>query len=135
MKFFHQGENNSYSFETTDSLGNASPWAARLGAIANLKQSIENGVFRPVETDREDAMVIMCAEVLMSLIHVFGHAGNRFLFTGLIEGSESQMGVRFFDQERTIEVHVWSERSPILIVIYHFHTNVEYRIRVVPNFR
>lgn len=125
----------NYMFETTDKEGRPALWAARLGIIANLPGSIEEGVFVQPETDAEDEMIISSAVVLMDFIHVFGHSGNRFLFTGILEGAETEQGVRFYDAERMIEVHVWPRRKPALITIYHFNSNMEYRIRVVPNFR
>jgi hypothetical protein len=134
MKLF-QSRGGRYAYDLATIDGTNTLWATRLGTIATIRQMVADGLLQTPETDSDDDLIIDCAEHFMQFVHVFGHAGQRFEFTGLLDGAKTKRGARFFDQERMIEVHVWPETKNTLIVIYHFHTNIEYRVRVVPNFR
>jgi hypothetical protein len=138
MQLFRLNELGQYTYTTRqEGVPNEQHWPARLGTIVNLTNPDEHYIY---ESDSDDEKVITAADIFMRFVHLFGHSGSRFRFTGLFPDIEPITNdihrmVRFFDEQRMIEVHVWPTKHPQLIQIFHFDSNMEYEIRLKENFR
>lgn len=92
--------------------------------------------------DDDDLRIVDSAQLLYRF---YSHLGvvNKIrlgaVFTGMVSAQFGRMdeGIRFFNQALMIEWHVWPEDElhPPLIMLYHYHSNTGYEIKVNRNFR